>query len=95
MYSIGFISNNWIHINYDFSSYDIQPLIQLLKSIQVEIGGDIIRENPDDDIFSLTNDKYKLKFQWDSCFGCNIVLNNKNDETEVLKLLQNHFNKLT
>ena len=69
-------------------------MIQLLKSIREEIDGEIIRENPDDDVFLLTNDKYKLKFQWDSCFGCNVVLNNKKDEKEIINWLQTYLNKL-
>ncbi len=94
MYSISYISESWISIDYADSFLDIRPMILLLKSIQKDIGGEIVRVDQDDDVFTLTNDQYKSKFQWDSCFGCNVVLNNIKDKNKVMKWLQFYLDNL-
>lgn len=88
---IGGCNDSWIFISYNDSIEDIDGTIELMKSIRDETNSDIQRIDPHDDVFILTNDPYKLKFQWDSLFGLVVILNKKSDRMDAIKLLNRHF----
>lgn len=87
-------SEGWIFIYHEDSIDETDSFERLIKSIQQEIGGKIIRIQEDDDLFKLENDKMGMVFQWDSCFGNVVRVEDMRYGDKILQLLKKHCKKL-
>jgi len=91
---IGSPKSSWIYISYNDYFDDIDGLIELIISIRDETKSKVKRIDPNDDIFTISHDPFKLKFQWDDLFGPVVILNRRSDRSAVIEMLNRHFEKL-
>lgn len=91
-YKISCVSeqSRWIHIGDDYSGYECDSFVNLVRYIQGERNLICVGEVQ----YSIEEDPYELVYQWDSCFGIVVIYKNKDEKDDVLAFLQRHIDEL-
>lgn len=84
--------DGWIAIDTD--GWASEPIMVLAKSVQEELGGELVKPYAEDAQYLIKGDPYKLVFQYDDMFGNVVILHDMNDREKVIALLERHFEKL-
>ncbi len=92
-YEITSIEDNCIFINHDYRD-ELDGFIMLLKSIEGDVGGRIIQMDGDDVCYTIQNDPFNLVFKWDVKFKTAVIVPDVSDMEAVVKMLEDHFNRL-
>lgn len=83
----------WIYIdcNDEFCLEEPDSFVNLVKTIQKDIGGNI--ENVGDIQYIITNDKLNLVYRWDDLFGIVVIYPKITDKDQALKFLDKYMSE--
>ena len=87
-------NSSWILIFHEYATVDTDSFVALLKSVQSELGGKIVKVRNEDVQYMIDNDPMELVFQWDSCFGNVVIIQDGRYRDSAVALLERRCIKL-
>ena len=88
-----FGDGNWIHVYHEYAMEEPDSFVALVKSVQSELDGKIVKVPNEDMQYMIDNDPMKLVFQWDSCFGNVVIVQDGTCRDSAVTLLERHCKK--